>query len=198
MFWQARARRQSGARTEQDRCYAAAQRLREAESSLREERGLGFGGISQIRRHSASERRCAPQRGGVLSALRVPVNVREALAGGTRRAGREFVSLSGGGNAAVVTGAVRRPSPRPRCRGGGHSTGKAGRSNHAAELSRPAAHGTRRCEQQAGCLGAPGKASAENVRRSSFVRKYPWPGVTVGVRTDQTGSRNATRRAKEG
>ena len=84
----------------------------------------------------ASERRCAPQRGGVLSALRVPVNVREALAGGTRRAGREFVSLSGGGNAAVVTGAVRRPSPRPRCRGGGHSTGKAGRSNHAAELSR--------------------------------------------------------------
>ena len=143
----------------------------------------------------ASERRCAPQRGGVLSALRVPVNVREALAGGTRRAGREFVSLSGGGNAAVVTGAVRRPSPRPRCRGGGHSTGKAGRSNHAAELSRPAAHGTRRCEQQAGCLGAPGKASAENVRRSSFVRKYPWPRVTGGVRI---GSRNATRRAKEG
>ena len=52
-----------------------------------------------------------------------PVNMRKALAGGARWAGREFVFLSGGGNMAVVMGDVRRPSPRPRCRGGGHSTG---------------------------------------------------------------------------
>ena len=31
-------------------------------------------------------------------------------------------ACGGGGNVAVVMGDVRRPSPRPRCRAGGHST----------------------------------------------------------------------------
>ena len=92
---------------------------------------------------------------------------------------------------AVVMGDVRRPSPRTRCRGGGHSTGLAGRSNHAAAQSRLAAHGARRCEQQAGCVDAPGRAPAENVRRSRLARRCPRPGV--GVRADHTGSQNATR-----
>ena len=48
------------------------------------------------------------RRGGI------PVNMRKALAGGARWAGREFVCLSWGGNVAVVMGDVRRPSPRPR------------------------------------------------------------------------------------
>ena len=76
-----------------------------------------------------------------------------------------------------------------------HSTGQAGRSNNAAAQSRLAAHGARRCEQQAGCVGAPGRAPAENVRRSRLARRCPRPGV--GVRADHTGSQNATRRAKE-
>ena len=37
------------------------------------------------------------------------MNMREALAGGARWAGREFVCLSGGGNVAVVMGDARRP-----------------------------------------------------------------------------------------
>ena len=49
-----------------------------------------------------------PQRGGI------PVNMREALAGGARWACREFVYLSGGGNEALVMGDMRRPSRRPR------------------------------------------------------------------------------------
>ena len=52
-----------------------------------------------------------PQRGGI------SVNMREALAGGARWAGREFLCLSGEGNVALVMGDVKRPSPRPRCRG---------------------------------------------------------------------------------
>ena len=59
----------------------------------------------------------APQRGGI------PVNMREALAGRASLAGREFVCLSWGGIVAVVMGDVRRQSPRPQRRGGGHSTG---------------------------------------------------------------------------
>ena len=130
------------------------------------------------------------------------MNMREALAGRARWAGREFVCLSGGGNVAVVMGDVRRPSPGPRCRGGVHSTGWAGRSNHAAAKSRLAAHGARRCEQQAGCVGAPGRAPAEHGarvsrygRRSRLARRCPRP--RVGVRAYHTGSQNATRRAKE-
>ena len=58
----------------------------------------------------------APRRGGI------PVTGTEALAGGARWAGREFVCLSGGDNVAGVMGAVRRPLPRPWCRGG-HGAG---------------------------------------------------------------------------
>ena len=104
---------------------------------------------------------------------------------------------------AVVMGDVRRPSPRTRCRGGGHSTGLAGRSNHAAAQSRLAAHGARRCEQQAGCAGAPGRAPAEHGarvsrygRRSRLARRCPRP--RVGVRAYHTGSQNATLRAQDG
>ena len=46
-----------------------------------------------------------PQRGGI----RVPVNVREALAGGARRAGREFVSLSGDGRREEVIATATVP-----------------------------------------------------------------------------------------
>ena len=83
-------------------------------------------------------------------------------------------------------GDVRRPLPRPRCRGGGHSTGMAGRSNHAAAQSRLTEHGARRCQQQAGCVGAPRRASTERGARvarsgrpSRLGRRYPRP--TVGV-----------------
>ena len=67
------------------------------------------------------------------------------------------------------------------------------RSDHAAAQSRLAAHRARRCEQQAGCVGAPGRSRAENVRRSRLARKCPRPGL--GERADHTASRNATRRA---
>ena len=42
-----------------------------------------------------------------------------------------------------------------------------GRSNHAAAQSRLAEHGARRCEQQAGCVGAPGRALAEMCKGGS-------------------------------
>ena len=57
----------------------------------------------------------APRSGGI------PVNMPEALEGGARRAGREF-ACCGGGNVAADRGDVRRLSPRPRCRGGGHAS----------------------------------------------------------------------------
>ena len=83
-------------------------------------------------------------------------------------------------------GDVRRPLPRPRCRGGGNSTGMAGRSNHAAAQSRLTEHGARRCQQQAGCVGAPRRASTERGARvarsgrpSRLARRYPRPRVGV-------------------
>ena len=79
------------------------------------------------------------------------------------------------------------------------------RSNYAAAQSRSAAHGARRYEQQAGCVGAPGKAPAENVRRRSSPQ-VSQPGCecsgshgTVTVRradSVHTGPQNAMRRAR--
>ena len=68
-----------------------------------------------------------------------------------------------------------------------------GRSNHAAAQSRLAAHGARRCEQQAGCAGAPGRATAGNVLRSRLARRCPKAGMGL---SDRTGSQNATRSAR--
>ena len=75
--------------------------------------------------------------GTVLQRGRIPVNVREALAGGACSAGREFMCLRllWGGNVAVVLGGMRSHSKnanvkfitvtlRLRCQGGGHSTGQ--------------------------------------------------------------------------
>ena len=64
---------------------------------------------------------------------------------------------------AVVMGDVGRPSPlHGAAGGGGLAPVRRGRSNHAAAQSRLATHGARRYEQQAGCVGAPGREPAEN------------------------------------
>ena len=79
----------------------------------------------------------------------------------------------------MVTGDVslRRPSPRSGHGADSEELGTAPvrpvRSNHAAAQSRLAAHGARRCEQQAGCVGTPGSATVENVRRSRLERRCP-------------------------
>ena len=66
---------------------------------------------------------------------------------------------------AVVMGGVRRPSPLPMSRAGGHSAGQAGKKQSccrcSAAQSRLAAYDVRRCEQQAGCVSAPWSAPAE-------------------------------------
>ena len=82
---------------------------------------------------------------------------------------------------AVVMGDVGRPSPlHGAAGGGGLAPVRRGRSNHAAAQSRLAAHGARRCEQQAGCVGAPGRAPAENVRRSRLEKGPHCPAGVLG------------------
>ena len=104
---------------------------------------------------------------------------------------------------AVVMGDVRRPSPlHGAAGGGGLAPVRRGRSNHAAAQSRLAAHGARRCEQQAGCVGALGRA-----RRRMCGGPEP---LQVGPQVSDSESQarggraggshritNATRRAKE-